>query len=95
MVDTPKEDNCEDKKDTVEDKPPKKQPKHRRQRGRSKPHHGKNNNTGAGDNSTPDDAEDEDNPAQPSFEQAGREDGQAIPDEHTINEDSEDDNYDG
>ena len=31
--------------------------------------------------STPNDAENEDNPAQPSFEQAGREDRQASPDE--------------
>ena len=30
MVDTPKENNGDDKKDPVEDKPPEKQPKHRR-----------------------------------------------------------------
>ena len=59
----------------------------------SKPRHSKNNDTGTTDNSTPDDAEDENNPAQPSFEQAGREDGQANPDEQAMNGDSEDDNY--
>ena len=60
MVDTPKEDIGDEKKDPVEDKPPEKQPKRRRQRRRSKPCHGKNSNTGTGYNSTPDDAEDED-----------------------------------
>ena len=69
MVDTPKEDNVENKKDTGEDKPSEKQPKRRCQGRRSKPRHGKNSNTGTGDNSTPDDAEDnKDDPAQPSFE---------------------------
>ena len=59
MVDTPKEDNGENKKDTVEDKLPEKQPKHRRQQHRSKPCHGKNSDTGTRDNSTPNDAEDD------------------------------------
>ena len=49
--------------------------------------------TGTRDNSTPDDAEDKNNPAQPGLEQAGREDGQASPNEQAIDEDSEDDNY--
>ena len=40
MVDTPKEDNGDDKKDPVEDKPPQKQPKHRCQWRLSKPRHG-------------------------------------------------------
>ena len=75
MVDTRKEDNDEDKKDVGEDKPPEKQPKHRRQRCCSKPHHGKNSDTGTRENSTPDDVEDNEDPAKPSFEQAEREDG--------------------
>ena len=69
MVDTPKEDNGEDKKEPVEDKPPEKQLKRRRKRRRSKPRHGKNSNTGTRKNSMPDDAEDNEDPAKPSFEQ--------------------------
>ena len=78
MVDTPKEGTGDE---TAGDDPSKKQPKRRRQRRRSKPHHSKNSDTGTRDNSPPGDAEDENNPAQPSFEQAGREDGQVSPDE--------------
>ena len=93
MVDTPKENDDEDQKDAMEDDPLDKQPKRKRQWRRSKPRHSKNSDTGTRDNSTPDDAEDENNPAQPSFEQAGREDRQASPNEQAMNEDSEDDNY--
>ena len=78
MVDTPRESNGDE---ATEDNPLEKQSERRRQRRRSKPRHGKNSDTGTRDNSTPDDAEDENNPAQPSFERAGREDGQASPDE--------------
>ena len=90
MVDTPKESNGDE---ATEDNPLEKQSKHRRQHRRSKPRHSKNSDTGTRDNSTPDGAEDENNPAQPSFEQAGREDGQASPDEQAMDGDSEDDNY--
>ena len=93
MVDTPKENNGEDQKDAMEDNPLEKQPKRRRQRRRSKSRHSKNSNTGTRDNSSPDDAEDENNPTQLSLEQAGREYGQASPDEYGMDEDSEDDNY--
>ena len=41
MVDTPKENNGDNEKDPVEDKPPEIQPKRRRQRRRSKPRRGK------------------------------------------------------
>ena len=58
------------KNDPVEDKPPEKQPKRQRQRRRSKSRHGKTSDTGTRENCTPDDAEHENNPAQPSFEQA-------------------------
>ena len=67
MVDTPKES---DGNKATEDNPLEKQSKHRR--------HSKSSDTGTRDNSTPDDAEDEDNPLQPGFE---REDGQASPKE--------------
>ena len=77
MVDTPKES---DGNKAMEDNPPEKQSKHRHQRRRSKPRHNKNSDTDTRENSTPDDAEDENNPAQPNSERAGWEDGQARPD---------------
>ena len=76
MVDTPKEDNGENKKDLVEDKLLEKQPKRRRQRCRSKSRH--SSDTGPRDNNAPDSAEDDDNPLRPDLE---REDEQAIPPE--------------
>ena len=90
MVDTPKESNGDE---ATEDNPLEKQSKHRRHRRRSKPRHSKNSDTGTRDNSTPDDAEDENNPAQPDFEQAEREDGQVSPHEQAMDGDSKDDNY--
>ena len=79
MVDTPKENSDDDKEDPVEDKPPEIQPKRRRQQGRSKPRRRKDSNTGTGENNTLDDAEDNEDPAKPSFEQAGWEDGEPAP----------------
>ena len=93
MVDTPKENNGDGKKDRVEDKPPEIQPKRRCQRRRSKSRRGKDSNTGIGENNTPDDAEDNEDPVEPTSEQDEREDGQVSPDEHAINEDSEDSNF--
>ena len=58
MVDTPKENNGDNKKDSVEDKPPETQPKRRRQRRRSKSRRGKDSDTGTRENNTPDDVED-------------------------------------
>ena len=92
MVDTPKENNGNNE-NPVEDKPPEIQPKHRRQRRRSKPCHSKNSNTVTGENNTPDDAEDNEDPVEPTSEQDKREDGRASPDEQAMNEDSEDSNY--
>ena len=45
MVDTPKENNGDNEKDPVEDKPPEIQPKRRRQRRRSKSRRGKDSDT--------------------------------------------------
>ena len=87
MVDTPKENNGDE---ATEDNPLGKQSRHRRHRCRSKPRHSKNSDTGTRDNN-PDGAEDEDNPAQPSFEQAEQEDGQASPKEQATDGESEDD----
>ena len=92
MVDTPKENNG-DNENPVEDKPPEIQPKHRRQRGRSKPRRGKNSNTIIGENNTPDDAKDNEDPVEPTSEQEERENVQVSLDEHAIHDDSEDSNY--
>ena len=81
MMDTPKENNGNNKNDPIKDKPPKKQPKRRRQRRRPKPRHGKNSNTDTGENHTPDDAEDNEDPVEPTSEQDEREDGEVSPDE--------------
>ena len=71
----------DDIKDAIDDKLPEKQSKRRCQRRRSKTRHGKNSDTGTRENSTPDGAEDNEDPAKPRFEQAEREDRQASPDE--------------
>ena len=63
MVDTPKENNDEERKDAVKDNPLEKQSKHPRQRRRSKPCHRKSSDTGTRDNNAADSAEDEDNPS--------------------------------
>lgn len=93
MVDTPKEDNGDAIKDPIEDKLLEKQSKRQRQWRRSKSCHGKNSDIGTRENSTSDDAEDNEDPAKPSFKQAGKEDGRASPDEQAVNDDSEDSNY--
>ena len=64
MVDTLKETNDDE---ATEDNPSKKKAKHGRRRHRSKPRH---SNTGPGDESNPDGAEEEYNPDQPAFEHA-------------------------
>jgi hypothetical protein len=93
MVDTPKVDNGDNKKDPVENTPPETRPKCRRQRRHPKSRREKDSNTGTRENNTPDEAEDKEDPIKPTFEQDDREDGQASPDEQAINEDSEDSNY--
>ena len=70
MVDTPKEGSGDG---TAEDDPSKKKPKHRCQRRCSKYRQGKSNDTGTGDNSTLDSAEDDDIPLQQDLEQEDRE----------------------
>ena len=57
MVDTPKEASDGDKEDPVANKPSETQSKRRRPKRRSKPHRSKDGNTGTGENSTPGDAE--------------------------------------
>ena len=67
MVDTPKETNGDE---AMEENPSKKKAKHGRRQRRSKPHH---NTAGTTVKNNPDGAEDEYNPDQPTFEQAGLE----------------------
>ena len=93
MVDTPKENNGDNEKDPVKDKPPEIQPKCRRQRRRSKSRRAKDSDTGTRDNNTPDEAEDQENPVELTSEQDDREDGKVSPDEQAANKDSEDSNY--
>ena len=92
MVDTPRENNGEERKDTMEDNPLKKQPKQRRQC-RSKSRHSKNSNTITEEDNTPDGAKNNEDPVEPTSEQEEREDGRASPGEQAANEDSEDSNY--
>jgi hypothetical protein len=92
MVDTPKEDD-NGNQDPIEDKPVEVPPKRRRQRRRSRSRREKESNTGTGDIDTPENAEDYDQPIEPSVEQDNWEEGQVNPDEPVGNEDSEDSNY--
>ena len=90
MVDTPKKAR-DDKGDPVENKPPETQSKYRHPKCRSKSHR---SNAGIGENSTPDDAENNEDPVGARSEQEVQENGQASPDEQALpNDNSEDDNY--
>ena len=93
MVDTPKEDDDDGRKDPVEDKPAEAPPKRRRQRRRSKSRREKDSNTGTGDNNTPKNVEDPEAPVEPTSEHDDWEDGQVNPDDPVGNKDSEDSNY--
>ena len=75
MVDTPKENNGEQRKDATEDNPLEKQTKHQCQRRRSKACHSKNSNNGTRKNNTPKDSKDNDDPVDPAMEQDEPRDG--------------------
>ena len=87
MVDTPKEDEDDSRKDPVDDKPAEAPPKRRCQWRRSKSRHEKDSNTGTGDNKTPENVEDPEAPIEPTSEQDDWEDGQVNPDDPVGNED--------
>ena len=87
MVDTPKEDDGDGRKDSVEDKPVEAPSKRRHQRCRSKSRRGKDSNTGTGDNNTPEDAEDPEAPIEPTSEQDDVEERQVNPDDPVGHED--------
>ena len=69
MVDTPKEEDGEGRKDPVEDKLVEDPPKRRRQQRRSKSRRKKDSNTATGDNNTLENAEDPEAPMEPTSEQ--------------------------
>ena len=68
MVDTPKEDDNDDRKDPVEDKPAAAPRKRRRQRHHSKSRRDKDGNSGTEDNNTPENVEDPEAPVEPTSE---------------------------
>ena len=79
MVDAPKENSGDDKEDPVENKPPETQSKRRRPKRRSKSCRSKDSNTGTGENSTPDDAENNEDPIGAASEQEEQDNGQDNP----------------
>ena len=92
MVDTPKGSNGDDKEKPDANKPSETQSRRRRPKRRSKSRRSKDSNTGIG-NSTPDDAENNEDPVGATSEQEEQENGQVNPDEQAIHNDSEDSNY--
>ena len=75
MVDTPKENNDEERKEAAKDSSLEKQPKRRRKR-RSKSRLGKNSDNNAGKNNTPVDSKGNDNHMDPATEQDEPADGE-------------------
>ena len=90
MVDTPKEDDDEEAADA--NKTSKTQSKRRRPKRRPKPRRPKDGNTGTGENSTPGDAENSEDPARATSEPE-HDSRQENTDGHAIEDDPEDDSY--
>ena len=93
MVDTPEKKDEDGTQDPIKDKPVEAPPKHRCQRCRSKSRRKKDSNTGAEDNNTLDNTEDQEAPVEPQSEQDEWEDGQVDPDDPIRNKGSEDGSY--
>ena len=74
-------------------KPSETQPKCRCPKRRSKPRHSKDGNIGTGENSTPGDAENNEDPVGATSKQEKHDNRQDNPDEQAIEDDSEDDSY--
>ena len=91
MVDTPKGFG-DDKEEPDTNKTSETQSKRRRPKRRSKPRRSKDGNTGTGENSTPDDAENSEDPAGATSEQE-HDNMQDNPDEQAIEDDWKDDSY--
>ena len=92
MVDTPK-GSGDDKEEPDKNKPSETQSKRRRPKRRSKPRRSKDGNTGIGENSTPGDAENNEDPVGATSEQEEHDNRQDNPHEQAIEDDSEDDSY--
>ena len=93
MVDTPKKASDDDKEDPAANKPPETQSKRRRPKRRSKSRRSKDSNTGARENSTPDDAENKEDPVGATSEQEEQDNEQVNPDKQAMPSDLEDDRY--
>ena len=93
MVDTPKKASDDDKEDPVENKPPETQSKRQRPKRRSKLRRSKDSNTGTGENSTPDDAKNNEDPVGATSEQEEQDNGQVNPDKQTMPNDPDDYSY--
>ena len=92
MVDTPKESG-DDKEEPDANKPSVTQSKRRHPKRCSKPRRSKDGNTGTEENSTPGDAENNEDPFGAASEQEEHDNGQDNPDEQAIEDDSEDGSY--
>ena len=92
MVDTPK-GSGDDNEEPDANKTSETQSKRRRPKRRSKPRRSKDRNTGTGENSTPGDAENNEDPVGAASEQEEHDNTQDNPDEQAIEDDSEDHSY--
>ena len=92
MVDTPK-GSGDDKEEPDANKPSETQSKRRRPKRRSKPRRSKDGNTGTGENSTPGDAENNEDPVGAASEQEEQDNGQDNPDKQAMPNDPDDDSY--
>ena len=93
MVDTPKEASDDDKGDPVADKISETQSKRSRPKHRSKPRRSKNDNTSTGENGTPGDAENNEDPVGAASTQEEQDNGQVNPDKQATPNDPDDDSY--
>ena len=83
----------DDKEEPDKNKPSETQSKRRRPKRHSKPRRSKDSNTGTGENSTPGDAENNEDPVRATSEQEEHDNRQDSPDEQAIEDESEDDSY--
>ena len=93
MVDTPKKASDNDKEDPVANKPSETQSKRRRPKRRSKPRRSKDGNTGTRENSTPGDAENNEDPVGAASEKEEQDNGQVNRDQQAAPNDPDDDSY--
>ena len=92
MVDTPK-GSGDDKEEPDTNKTSKTQSKRRQPKCGPKPRHSKDGNTGTGENSTPGDAENNEDPIGAASEQEEQDNEQVNPDKQAMHSDPGDDSY--